>query len=120
MREIKFRIWNFAAKKFDNSKLNWLRIVDGRYFYGNADMTGYPILLMQYTGLHDKNGKEIYEGDVVGWNFDGTDRHGIVEWQGNGFWVSTEGGKYMPNTCIVIGNIYENPELLGEAVERQT
>lgn len=79
------------------------------------------IILMQYTGLKDKNGKEIYEGDIT--------NNGVVEWCKSLNWDS--GGSNHPgfyfdcketdelsyhdgfdNDTEVIGNIYENPELL--------
>lgn len=86
-------------------------------------------ILMQYTGLKDKNGKEIYEGDVIqGW--DRTDEYGsgfhyqsFVEWSDyEGMWVAVD--KDLEGYVVeqfplydyqfdkVIGNIYENPELL--------
>ena len=78
----------------------------------------------QYTGLKDKNGKEIYEGDIVFFftehfdkatgGFDGEDEHNAtVEWFDNGF-AFMDKAPYDPNIeCEVIGNIHENPELLG-------
>jgi hypothetical protein len=66
--------------------------------------------LMQFTGLHDKNGKEIYEGDIL--QTDAFKRHSIfhiVQWdeRRNGW------SDYSPKDQFYItGNIYENPELL--------
>lgn len=71
--------------------------------------------LMQYTGLKDKNGKEIYEGDILGWQWDANrnnDTATEVSWDAlEGAWR----GRPRFNTwreSEVIGNIHENPELL--------
>ena len=74
--------------------------------------------LGQYTGLHDKNGTEIYEGDIVT-NGDENIRY-VVEWKDTGLKARQTGNKsYIgldayKDTLEVIGNIYDNPELLGE------
>lgn len=71
----------------------------------------------QYTGLHDKNGKEIYEGDIVKGTFYGFP---MVEYDYifQIYWDEKEKGfmanYFEPSECEVIGNIYENPELLEE------
>lgn len=74
-----------------------------------ADFTGS--IWMQFTGLHDKNGKEIYEGDIVKRDLDGD--VGMVEIDSGVFTMS--GDCQLPlfqETVEIIGNIYENPELL--------
>ena len=89
----------------------------------------------QYTGLHDKNGKEIYEGDIVIGSekesgfppYDST-KPRVVEfrngcwcfdagrydddWIRFGFWTASNEGKTRLKQLEIIGNIYENPELL--------
>lgn len=96
---------------------------DGEMGQNEIDIEYMP--LMQYTGLKDKNGKEIYEGDIIRWRIDdfeewtkfqivwGNDYPAFEinpcefeECNGLQFITSIEG------ECEVIGNIYENPELL--------
>ena len=105
-REIKFRAWDREIKKMTKPFSPWqmadalsIRLFDGR------------MIPMQYTGLKDKNGKEIYEGDIVSNNLK---EQGIVKWEGIGFdWGDDfSKGKGDTDEIEVIGNIYENPELL--------
>ena len=67
MREIKFRAWDIAEKRmFQVNPVHWEEesaCRAGDDYLANAKMVGWE--LMQYTGLKDKNGKEIYEGDIV-------------------------------------------------------
>jgi len=68
----------------------------------------------QYTGLKDKDGKEMYEGDVVkiSWHDKGQNKQeqiSVISWNGNGYGNVYDNHGYIKE---IIGNIYENPELL--------
>ncbi len=130
MKEIKFRAWINQEERMNYFQLSTL--LDG---YGN-DCPYTPNgerpfidknnLIMQYTGLHDKNGKEIYEGDIVkadafylGDSFVKAST-GQVRFDNGAYFVSSEvptcgelDSEAIFNYRIeIIGNIYENPELL--------
>lgn len=116
MRKIKFRAWDekhkhmFIVKEFGRSENNtWCTSKLNGYKHWNAPM-------MQYTGLKDKNGKEIYEGDIIR---DNDSFLWEVYWEDGSFYA--KGGEYelsehliefIPDWCEVIGNIFENSELL--------
>lgn len=126
MREIKFRLWSKHAKKM---------FYDGFYISQNGDLFQNDSLdyknkdsfeVMQYTGLKDKNGKEIYEGDILeisGHPFQGSiGIDGNYEVAYNEYMELSCGGWYlhrMRHWAGVIGNIYENPELLNGVGDAQ-
>lgn len=118
MRDIKFRCW------YDN-KIH--KVVDIDFGYEKINLLGADIIsfnegvLMQFIGLHDKNGKEIYEGDIISNGYEKC----IVVWvkEYAGFMLKLINKEYedkeWTNPMIdlrkdeeVIGNIYENSDLL--------
>ncbi len=117
-RIIKFRFWD-GKKMYDWS---WAKEYQIEHVF-TPDMEVWGVL--QFTGLLDKNGKEIYEGDiirtgksgylrVVEWNTDRFNARWIIETQEA---IHKENGLGMPlniELYEVIGNIYENPELLND------
>lgn len=118
-REIKFRVWCSWAKKMltvgniqwngkgevvrveAGETGNWLK--DGWYDIDKAN-----IHLMQYTGLKDKNGKEIYEGDIL--TGGGLTKY-TISWDRVG-WYPFTNTTWTADLLEIIGNIFENPELL--------
>lgn len=137
-REIQFRAWDVINKEmFYIAYPSWNGIVEGKkegmkageIMVIDSDGDNKPILL-QYTGLSDKNGVEIYEGDIIlidngekyekknGWAEDRRFSTSVVEWKIDHFGADYEWGddktfllSSYPN-CEVKGNIYENPDLI--------
>ena len=135
MRTIKFRAWDKEYEKmtyFDDEDYEYnppLVFRLDQVFKKNSNYDDYEdfeynditdkVEVMQYTGLHDKNGKEIYEGDIVKSFFVDTDEAGneiykyyIIEVKYDEVLCSYKIDKFM--NLEVIGNIYENKELLNE------
>ena len=157
-REIKFRVWvppltadgvvvagymtydllhekYFATRTESREVPNWIgkeHVALGS-FEVNAILAEYGDQIMQYTGLNDKNGKEIYEGDVVRVVYDGSLKYTDEDVEVcKVIWGANEEDEYYPAFDLegnkmetnalsmaknngdieIIGNIYENPELL--------
>jgi len=126
-REIKFRI--YADNKFYN------KCLVGNTNNTNDEKWTCPMvwlekqkewvhcdngIICQYTGLHDKNGKEIYEGDKVEITREGIYEKGIIIFKNGCFFIKSKETLLALYNCElnnykvkVIGNIYDNPELLG-------
>jgi uncharacterized phage protein (TIGR01671 family) len=134
MRQIKFRAWNKKWERMvDNVLVNsdvvlWTCNLD--ICHPDWDYLDEDIKVMQFTGLLDKNGKEIYEDDVViAWS-EGCKHIGQIKWRLEGqpaiiiypayfngvFWclhgASIGEEQYYDEGIEIIGNIYQNPELL--------
>jgi len=114
-REIKFRVWNESEKKYF-IPFAGARLDLGLRYFETHIKCAYP---EQFTGLKDKNGKEIFEGDIISYpdetnmtvSFSDTFASFILNKKG---WMFGHyfGEAVNPEKCEVIGNIYENPEIL--------
>ena len=131
MREIKFRAWDLKTKKMCH--------VDGVNFgkrtitvrasapNGRCILIGGAKHLMQYTGAKDKNGVEIYEGDVIRGHTGRYQVDCVVRWSlGNCGFIAEPTITERTYLCLnpgstksyeVIGNIYENPELVSNEAD---
>jgi len=132
MREIKFRAWNTKLEKWIDDidlSMDGVVVLNTAQTFGGA--YGHEPILMQYTGLKDKNGKEIYEGDIVkkgdGLLYEMRFRKDFARFEfmsihlindGNRKWCGIYGyptpydKEPDEEIGIIIGNIHENPELL--------
>lgn len=135
-REYKFRAWDRKKNK-----------MSGKFDLGDASYEGFPppfvdengehdldadMVVMQFTGLLDKNGKEIYEGDILRliespptWNDTEADYVvlnyiGVIEWDNEGADYNITGKEELrglgngKQETEIIGNVWENPDLLTE------
>ena len=141
MREIKFRAWNKGNNEWlvDDEIAIYLdgsvAAFENKPLPINLFPEYYPLItIVQFTGLYDKNGKEIYEGDILKWkcshgSITGKGKIGLhtvtIQWghltsqhgysltiYKNGERYATEKSYWNREDREIIGNIYENPELI--------
>lgn len=120
-REIKFRAWFEERKRFLDTDEWYMGALGSKYLsYAVKPYNKNDIIVEQYTGLRDKNGKEIYEGDIM--RYDAIDYKVLwadyyagfetkrlnSPWNNAGLTLH-----FLASVGRVIGNIHENPELLG-------
>ena len=130
MREIKFRVWDKETKNIcEVRNIDFIsEMVQIKYQanYGVRELEN--VILMQFTGLQDENGVDIYEGDIINLSYEYFDGHfrdneivGKVYFEDSSFRMSYKKYDEIREWRIdepeilsieVIGNIYENPELL--------
>lgn len=134
MRPIKFRAYDKKQKRWLTDLDNWFTFDDtGSLYLYNGDDTngGVDPVLMQFTGLRDKHEVDIYEGDLLRYPFDyaftpegGTQSHtigSVVFEEGSFYLTQEEQAERLLCTSNelseVIGNMWDNPELLGGVKE---
>lgn len=134
MRDIKFRCWDTENKEMlDIQELDYRDSYNGQPMIRTTMYSDYydteDMILMQYTGLKDKNGKEIYEDDIIycekyiggNWIEDCIEK-GYVNFNNGEFGLYRKQGYYQSLYKFkeydyefeVIGNMHDNPELLAE------
>jgi uncharacterized phage protein (TIGR01671 family) len=123
MRELKFKFWNKLARRFQPPSKYAIQ-GDGMYVSYDYEMMAWDdpssfgdsiLVPCQYTGLKDKNGKEIYEGDIL--SYEGIHKVGngvsIVSFDDGSFMIDEDiASKDWAVEHEVVGNIFENSDLL--------
>ncbi len=128
MREIKFRVWTEWNKKMMSPE----ELMESKCMPIGMLMTKSNFIFLQFTGLKDKNGKEIYEGDIIkyirrwqdSFGEKGEEEIALIEVETYGLRLYLRQDKIWKaglknilhidgvTKCEVVGNIYENPELI--------
>jgi uncharacterized phage protein (TIGR01671 family) len=126
----KFRVWDKLAERFirpdKGFQGHYVLDLNGSFHDLGNGSGGDEYVVQQYTGLKDKNGKEIYEGDIVQYNVGSSyeNMSFIVQWSGDslGYILQSQSGDVLTNSWTpngnrfnfieLKGNNFENPELL--------
>jgi uncharacterized phage protein (TIGR01671 family) len=125
-REIKFRAWDKVHKKFldeddvciglDGCLYSVEYIGDTCMHHSVTNITeinSSKVILSQFTGLKDKKGVDVYEGDIVEWlQRDETRTRLVVKFEWDDLLSRVYTYPYIGPTAKIIGNVFENPELL--------
>jgi uncharacterized phage protein (TIGR01671 family) len=119
-RKIKFRAWIESAKimtEIDKIDFRNNEVAFGFHDIGVVYFRSInEVELMQFTGLEDKNGKQIYEGDILKIYYQNNQKSYLkqVKWLNDainkGRWDALDNCAY--TSCEIVGNIFENPKLL--------
>ncbi len=133
MRELKFRVWDKRTNCFLPDYCRFGLSTSSKGFLDLNELFEENYILNQFTGLTDKNKKEIYEGDIVKWIIKPLNLRYEEEWeewekQGSIMenyiqkveylgayikpFIESPFVPYSSKTCEIIGNIHENPELI--------
>lgn len=126
----KFRVWDKLSERFiypdKGYQGHYILDLNGRFHDLGNGSGGDEYVVQQYTGLRDKNGKDTYEGDIIQYNVGSSydDMSFVVKWSNDSLsWIfQSISGEVLSNCWTpngnrfnfieIIGNIYENPELL--------
>ena len=126
-RQLKFRAWDIDEKRFiypdKGYQGHYVLDLNGRFQNLQNGSGGDEYVVQQWTGFVDAKGKDIYEGDIIRGKFHDTDYHGHLETINSeivwiekyaSFNIGIEEWRYSGEPVTIIGNIFENSELLNQ------